>query len=107
MAVTPLSSQARAALREQAHGLKPLLHVGKEGLTEPLVAAVSDALRTRALLKLKVLETAPDDARGIAHALAGAIPDVQVVQVMGRVATLYRPLPPKPEAPKSKAAGRA
>lgn len=109
MPTAPLSSSARATLRGRAQTLKALIHVGKEGLTPALVHAVSEALRTRDLVKLKVLETAPDDAKTFAATLAAEMEEVTVVQVMGRVVTLHRPLParltaPKAAAPKAKAA---
>jgi len=99
-APAPLPTKARAALRARAHALKPVLHVGKEGLTPALIHAVSDALRTRDLVKLKVLETAPEDARTFAATLAAAMEDLSVVQVMGRIVTLHRPLPPSAVKPK-------
>ena len=106
MAAAPLTPKARAALRARAHDLKPLLHVGKEGVTAPLIHALSDAFRTRDLLKLKVLETAPDDARSLAQELVTQMDDVEVVQVMGRTVTLYRPLPQKPGASETTPSGR-
>lgn len=89
----PLTSQQRADLRRRAHALKPVVQVGKEGLTEAAVAGVRQAFNTRDLVKVKVLEMAPEPARDTAHALAGQIEHAEVVQVMGRVATLYRPKP--------------
>ena len=92
-----LTPKQRALLRGLGHELKPLLHLGKEGLTDDTVGAALDALRTRELLKVRVLETAPDDARTSAHALAARIPEAHVVQVVGRIAVLYRPHPDAPQ----------
>jgi len=93
----PLSSKQRAHLRGLAHPLKPLVHVGKEGVTVPTLRAVRDALNTRELLKVRVLESAPASAREVAAALAAEIEDAAVVQVVGRTVTLYRPHPDAPE----------
>lgn len=71
------------------------MQVGKEGLTTAVVRSVEHGFNTREVLKVKVLETAPSTAREVADELAGRIEGTQVVQVMGRIATLYRPRPTK------------
>ena len=91
-----LTPKQRALLRGLAHELKPLLHVGKEGLTDETAKAAEEMLRTRELLKVRVLETAPASARDVAAALAGRIAGAHVVQVVGRTAVLYRPHPDAP-----------
>lgn len=97
-----LTSKARAALRARGHGLKPLLHVGKEGVTDAARRSLDQAFAHRDLVKLRVLETAPEAARETAEALA-ATENTQVVQVAGRNALLFRPLPEAPPPPKPKA----
>lgn len=92
-----LTSKQRAHLRSLAHHLKPVTHIGKEGVTVPVVRTVENAFNTRELLKVKVLETAPEEARDTAEILAARIDHVQIVQVIGRVIVLYRPDPKKPE----------
>ncbi len=91
-----LSSKQRATLRGLAHGAKVLLHIGKEGATDAGVAAATEALRTRELLKIRVLETAPDVPRAIGEALAAAIDGAAFVAATGRTVVLYRPHPETP-----------
>lgn len=93
----PLTSKQRAHLRALAHPLKPVLQIGKEGVTSAAIEAVRGALRRRELLKVRVLEGAPEDARAVAEALAAALEGGEVVQVMGRTVTLYRPHPDRPQ----------
>ena len=93
-----LTSKQRADLRGRAHALKPIVHVGKEGVTPAGIRALQQAFDTRDLLKVRVLDNAPADVREIAHALAAGVQDATVVQTMGRNATLYRPLPEPPAA---------
>ena len=109
-----LTSKQRADLRSRAHALKPIVHVGKEGVTPSAIRSLQQAFDTRDLLKVRVLENAPDDVRETAHALAAGVQDASVVQTMGRNATLYRPLPEpktsppaKPTAPKARRAKKA
>lgn len=89
--VSDLTSKQRAHLRGLAHPLKPVAHVGKEGVTTAVVRSMEQALATRELVKVRVLEAAPEPARETAAALAGRLPGSHVVQVVGRTATLYRP----------------
>lgn len=95
--VTTLTSKQRAHLRSLAHHLKPVLQVGAEGVTAAVAGAVEDALRTRELLKVKVLDGAPVDAGEAAERLKDQVPDLAVPQVIGRTVVLYRPFPEEPE----------
>lgn len=92
-----LTSRQRAFLRSEAHHLKPILQVGAEGVTPAVVEAVREALNTRELLKVKVLESAPEDARASGAELARAIDGAHVPQTIGRTVVLYRPFPEDPE----------
>jgi RNA-binding protein len=84
-----LSGKDRAALRAEAHHLTPLVHVGHQGLSPTLLASLEDALRTRELVKVQLARTVEQDAREAAGELASAT-GADVVQVIGRTATLYR-----------------
>lgn len=70
-----------------------------------MVENVRDALNTRELLKVKVLEAAPENARDTGDALARRIPGAHVVQVIGRTVVLYRRHPEKPEIQLPRAPG--
>ena len=94
-----LTSKQRAHLRGLAHSLKPLAHVGKEGVTPAAVRALQQTFETHELVKVRVLEAAPEDVRETGHALAAGVDGATVVQTVGRIATLYRP---DPEAPQIK-----
>ncbi len=89
--ITPLNPKQLAHLRSLAHPLRPFLRVGKEGLREGTERVIREALRTRELLKVKVLEASPQSAREIAAALSERLVDVYLVQVLGRTFVLYRP----------------
>jgi RNA-binding protein len=92
-----LTARQRAHLKSLAHALKPILQVGREGVTDAVARTVEDAFHTRELLKVKVLEAAPAPAREVGESLAGGIPGVHLVQVIGRTVVLYRPHPEQPE----------
>lgn len=91
-----LSSKQRAQLRRLAHPLRPAIHIGKGGVSGSTAEAVEEAFGGAELLKVKVLESAPAPATDVARELAGRIEGAEVVQVLGRVATLYRRHPKNP-----------
>jgi RNA-binding protein len=95
-------------LRALAHGLDPVVQLGKEGVTEALAAATARALRDHELIKVKILSEAPVDRHEAAEELAAAT-DSDVAQVIGRIVVLYRPHPDNPriELPNKGVGGRA
>ena len=95
--IDTLTPKQRAHLRSLAHHLKPVLHVGKEGVTDASVRSLEDAFNTRELLKVKVQEAAPTDVREAGAELAGRIEGAHLVQTIGRTAVLYRAHPERPE----------
>jgi len=58
---------------------------------------VEQALDIRELLKVRVHETSPEDARTIGASLAGRIEGAHLIQVIGRTVVLYRRHPEMPE----------
>ena len=97
----PITSKERAALRAEAHQLSPAVHVGHQGVTPALLQSLDDALRTRELVKVQLSKNADERPKEIASRLASEL-DADVVQVIGRTATLYRENPDlerKPGAP--------
>lgn len=90
-----LTSKQRAALRAMSNGVEAILQIGKGGVGDQLVKQVNDALQARELVKLSVLETAPDPTKEAAQELAQRTRS-EVVQVIGRKIVLYRPNRDKP-----------
>lgn len=84
-----MTSKQRAYLRGLANSLTAILQIGKNGLNDNLIKQVDDALEARELIKLSVLETAPEDNHTLAETLASCTNSV-LVQVVGNKITLYR-----------------
>ena len=84
-----LSSKQRADLRSEAHHLRAMVHIGQHGLTEAARQTVDDALRTHELVKIQLTKSADVTVRDAANELANGL-SADVVQVIGRTATLYR-----------------
>jgi RNA-binding protein len=84
-----LNGKQRRFLRGLGHHLDPVVQVGKDGISEGLVAALDTALDTHELIKIKLGESAGADRRAIGAALAEAAA-AELVQVLGRTVLLYR-----------------
>ncbi len=67
-----LTSKHRAEFRAQANSLETTLIVGKDGVTDAVVAEADRLLTARELVKGKVLETALMSAREVSDALCEA-----------------------------------
>ena len=86
----------RRYLRGLGHSLPAVVLVGKEGLSEAVLASVGDAHRGAELIKLRVLDTCPQGRKDIARQLDESS-DSAVVQVLGRTLLLYRRDPDEPK----------
>lgn len=87
-----MKGKERAGLRSEAHHLTPTVHIGQHGLTPALINSLDDALRTRELVKVKLGNKDDAKPKDVASALALAT-NSDVVQVIGRTATLFRENP--------------
>jgi RNA-binding protein len=87
-----MKSKERANLRAEAHHLQPLVHVGHSGITDGVVQATDDVLRTRELVKVDFSKNLDLPLKQLANVLAD-LTGAEVVQVVGRKVTLYRDNP--------------
>ncbi len=91
------SGPLRRALRAAGHHLAPVVQVGKEGVTEPVLRQLDRALVDHELVKVKIGTESPQDRFEAAEALAsGAGAGAHVAQVLGRTVLVYRRHPEKP-----------
>ena len=65
------------------------MHVGHHGLTDTLLQSLDDALEARELVKVQVERNAPLSVKEAANVLALQM-KAEVIQVIGRKASLYR-----------------
>ncbi len=84
-----LTSKDRAVFRAQANTLETTLIVGKEGISETLLAEAVTQLNARELLKGRVLETAMLSAREASDAICQAI-GAEGVQCVGSKFVIYK-----------------
>ncbi|MGN0642570.1 MAG: YhbY family RNA-binding protein [Huintestinicola sp.] len=98
-----LTSKQRAFLRGIASDEDTIFQIGKGGINENLTAQVTDALRAREIVKIKVLDNSMVSAEEAAAELAESTKS-EIVQVIGSKLVLYKrnQKEPKIELPKSK-----
>lgn len=87
-----LTSRERKSLKVRAHALEPVVHTGRAGLTDTLVATVDRALAAHELIKVKIGE----DDREARVALGDELCErtgAAVVHRVGKVLIAWRPKP--------------
>jgi RNA-binding protein len=89
-----LTEKQRKHLRGLAHALKPLVFIGKAGMSDGVAAEATQALKDHELVKVRVTgmeRTARDEALELLATRTGS----ELVGRIGHVATLYRRNPEK------------
>ncbi len=84
-----LTSKERAQLRAQANGIETTLMVGKDGVTDTVIAQAEAQLTARELIKGKVLESAFMSPREVSDAICEAT-GADGVAVIGTKFVIYR-----------------
>ena len=84
-----MTSKQRAYLRGLANTLQPIFQIGKSGISDNLIKQLDDALEARELIKISVLETAPDSTKSLGEEIA-VVTNSICVQTVGNKITLYR-----------------
>ena len=92
IAMTPgrtLTGKQTRFLRSLGHHLRPVVMVGKEGISEQVLEAIERNLEVHELIKVRVQEGAPQPARLSAQILADRTGST-VAQVIGKTVLLFR-----------------
>ena len=84
-----MTSKQRAYLRGLANDAETILMVGKDGISDNVIAQADGALEARELIKMWCLESAGISVRAAAEEIAAAC-RAEVVFVIGSRAVLYR-----------------
>ena len=93
-AMLSLNSAEMRKLRSRAQLLKATIKVGRAGVTPPFLQALDLELTRLELVKVKFDEF-KEQKKELAPQLAGKTNSL-LVTLVGNVAVLYRPKPPKP-----------
>lgn len=86
-----LNTTQRQYLRKLAHDLKPVVLIGKNGVTDTVITTIHEAIEVRELIKVKFLDF-QDQKQTLAQELADRS-NSQLVAIIGNIAILYRQQP--------------
>ena len=84
-----LTSKQIRKLRSLGMTEEAIVMLGKEGVTPTVVASAREAIKKRELIKVRVLQNAPDEPEDAITMLAERA-DANLVQVIGRNGLLFR-----------------
>ena len=85
-----MTTKQRAALRSMANTMEPVLHIGKDGITDNLVKQCWDTLEARELIQVTVQKGAPfGSTREACDALCARV-HADPVQTIGNRFSIYR-----------------
>jgi RNA-binding protein len=78
-------------LKSEASQLKPVIHIGKSGLTEPVIEELKKQIKANRLVKVKILKSTfeSEDTFQFSQKIADAT-NTTLVDVRGNNVVLYR-----------------
>lgn len=84
-----LTGKQKSYLKGLAHTMQPIIQVGKNGVNDPLIKTVYDALEARELIKVSILQNCFEEPKAIAAEIASVI-DAEIIQVIGKTIVFYK-----------------
>lgn len=84
-----LTGKQKRFLRSEAHHLKAIFQVGKDGVTPNMIQQLIDALEKRELIKIHVLQNCLIPKEEVAEALVEGT-GAELVQIIGNQIVLYK-----------------
>ena len=84
-----LTGKQKRYLRAQANQIKALFQIGKQGVTENMVAQLTDLLDKRELIKVSILQNCPYDKKELAEDISEQT-GAYIVQIIGNNIVLYK-----------------
>lgn len=84
-----ITPKQRAKLKKISHGYKPLVNIGKGGISENTLKQIDDTLNKREVMKIKILNNNLDDRDMLIDEILTKL-DCEFVRYMGNILTVYR-----------------
>ncbi|WP_300357899.1 ribosome assembly RNA-binding protein YhbY [Fusobacterium sp.] len=91
-----MNSKQREFLRKAAHDLEPMIRLGKDGFTDNQAQSILDAIESRELIKVKILQNSKVEKEEVAKEIEEKT-GCEVVGIIGKTIILYRPNEEKPK----------
>ena len=85
-----LDKKDKYRLRALANPLKPVVIIGKDGLTENMINSINDVIRTHELIKISILKTYEGlPTKELAQLICSTI-SAEYIHVVGRTMVIYK-----------------
>jgi RNA-binding protein len=98
MSALTLSPAERAALRAEAHALKPVVLIGAEGLTDAVISEIEVHLNAHQLIKIRVFGDERETRVAIYEEICDRL-EAAPVQHIGKLLVIWRPEADEAPAP--------
>lgn len=85
-----LTSKQKKFLKKEAHSLRPILQVGKDGLSNNSFMMINDALKAHELIKVSLLQTCPSEPEEVILDIMARC-HCEFVFKIGRTLIFYKP----------------
>jgi RNA-binding protein len=82
------SSQEKQLLKKSAHHLKPVVQIGKKGLTESLMKEIRDALLSHELIKIQFLSQNKEDILNHTKSIIDYT-GASIIMMRGKILTIF------------------
>jgi RNA-binding protein len=86
-----LTPKQKKILKAEGHHLKPVVHIGKSGVTDALAQDLDVALDSLELIKVKLNQNFSEGEEAALKALAEKIQGLEHVWTIGHTLLLFRP----------------
>ena len=84
-----ITSKQRSYLKRLAHELDPIVHIGKNDVTDNVINEIDTLLELRELVKVKIQDGSQAEPKETANELAKKL-NAEFVQAIGKKFVLYR-----------------
>ena len=91
-----MTGRQKRHLRALAHPLKPIVNLGKQGLSHETKREIESQLLDHELIKCKVLDSCPLSKKECAEEIS-TMTEIEVVQIIGKTLILFSPHPEDPK----------
>ena len=91
-----LTPKQRQHLKAKAHALKPLIQIGKAGVTPSLIEELDRVMEAHELVKVKLNDNTFEDEAGVVAALTAKVDGLTHVWTIGHTLLLFRPSRERP-----------
>ena len=91
-----MTGRQKRHLRALAHPLKPIVNLGKQGLSRETKREIESQLLDHELIKCKVLDSCPLSKKECAEEIS-TMTEIEVVQIIGKTLILFSPHPEDPK----------